>query len=79
MFQIGITATSVPASADCSEALTAFASRADVLSEVILEGSSGRGSDALTALISNGISSDIAIPEGNDATVSHVMEIDGFL
>lgn len=51
-------------------------SRADVLSEVILEDSSGRGSDALTALISNSISSDITIPEGSDATVSHVMEID---
>ncbi|XP_050718391.1 uncharacterized protein LOC126999693 isoform X2 [Eriocheir sinensis] len=77
--QIGITATSVPTAADCSEALTAMASRTDVLSEVILEGSSGRGSDALTALISNSISSDITIPEGSDATVSHVMEIDGFL
>lgn len=47
----------------------------DVLSEVILGNSSGRGSDALTTLISNDISS-IAIPDGSDAAVSHVMEID---
>lgn len=48
----------------------------DVLTEVILEDSSGRGSSALTTLISNGIASAITIPEGSDESVSHVMEID---
>lgn len=63
-------------SSDCSEAITSVDSNTDVLSEVILEDPSGRSSDAFTNLIANGISPSIAIPEGSDAAVSQVMEID---
>lgn len=74
--QIGVTKTNVDKTSDCSEAITSVDSNADVLSEVILEDASGRSSDALTSLIANGISPSITIPEGSDAAVSQVMEID---
>ncbi|XP_045132286.1 uncharacterized protein LOC123516745 [Portunus trituberculatus] len=74
--QTGMTKASIGAPSDCSEAMTSVDSNTNPLSEVILEDPSNRSSDALTTLIADGISPAITIPEGNNASVNQVMEID---
>ncbi|KAK8397977.1 hypothetical protein O3P69_003701 [Scylla paramamosain] len=74
--QTGMTKASIGAPSDSSEAMTSMGSSTNVLSEVILDDPSSRSSDALTTLIANGISPSITIPEGSNASVNQVMEID---